>query len=450
MSFAAIRSTAYSALSASQVRTQIAANNIANADTAGYSTKSASQSALLSGTLGTGVAITAITSAVSKFLLSDLVSATSTAGASDIAQSFAQSIADLMGSTSSSTGNGTSLAQSLADLETAASALVSDPNSDTAKAQLVSALDTVASQLRSTGSAVQTLRGQADQAIADGVETVNQALETIAGLNSEIVAAKATGQSTADLEDKRNQALQVVAGQLDVDYSITANGAMRLTTGSGTALVDSTVHLLSYAPAALATADTVFSAITVGGAATNISGGAIGGLLVARDKTLPSIQSELDTLAAGLIASINAGYGATLLTGTGANSIAVAADILATPTALVVTDSIAASALESAITSKWTFSQAGSISSGARSFADYAATIVGNAATVSSVASARNEVAQASLSTAQSAISSSTGVNLDEETAKLSELEQYYSVAAQILSTLNAMFDSLLQAAQSA
>ena len=451
MSFAAIRSTAYSAIAASQVRTQIAANNIANADTEGYSTKSASQSAAVTGTLGGGVTITAVTSAVDKYLLKDIVSATTTAGAADIADSVAQALQSLMGSTSSDSGSGTSLAQGLADLETAVSALVDDPNSDTLKAQLVSALDTLASQFRTTGQGIQTLRGQADQQIADGVSTANEALQSIANLNTQILSAKTKGESTADLEDQRNLALQTVAAQLDVNYYLTSEGSMRVTTTSGTALVDSKAHLLDYTPAALATADTVFSAITVDGKAidSEIKSGTLGGLLTARDTTLPAVQSELDALANAVVSTLNTAYGGTLLTGTGANSISVSAALVATPTSLAIDSTADATALQSAITGNYTFARTDSIAAGSRTFASYASTIVGNVATASSSAATRNEAAQSSLTSTQDAMSSKTGVNLDEETAKLSELEQYYAVAAQILTTLNAMFDSLLTAVKS-
>ncbi|WEK03288.1 MAG: flagellar hook-associated protein FlgK [Candidatus Devosia phytovorans] len=447
MSFSAIRSTAYSALSASQVRTQLAAFNIANADTAGYSAKTSTQVTTLTGTLGTGVSVSSIASNVDKYLLADIVASTSKASNATTMADFASQVQALMGSTSSSDGSGTSLAQMLADLETAASDLVASPNSATAKAELVAALDAVTSSLRSTGSAIQTLRGQADTGIADSVDTVNQALETIAALNTQIVSAKNSGQSTADLEDQRNLALQTVAGQLDIAYSVNAEGAMLVGTRSGTILVGNSLNLLSYDPAAAATADTVFGAITVNGQAVSITGGTIGALLDQRDSVLPAMADMLDTLAAGLINSINTAYGDELLTGSGATSIAVSADILANPDLLPAGT---AQSLSDAITGDWTFAASGQIGAGTSSFADYASTILGLAATASSTATARAENASTALTGYQDAMSSLTGVNVDEETARLAELEQYYAVAAQILTTLNAMFDSLLSAAQSA
>ncbi|WP_096704955.1 flagellar basal body rod C-terminal domain-containing protein [Magnetospirillum sp. 15-1] len=42
--------------------------------------------------------------------------------------------------------------------------------------------------------------------------------------------------------------------------------------------------------------------------------------------------------------------------------------------------------------------------------------------------------------------SSQYGVNIDEETARISELENAYAASAQVLSTVKDMFDSLLEA----
>lgn len=456
MSFTAIRATATSALSASQVRTQIAAANIANADTQGYTTKTATQVSTFFGTLATGVSVTAITSAVNKYLLADLVSGSSTAGATAIAESVADALQASLGLTSSSDGSGTSLAQTLADLETAASALAASPASEVLKAGLVSALDNVTSQLNATAASVQTLRGQVDQSLEDSVETANQALQTIAELNIAIELANGRNETTADLEDLRNTALQTVAAQLDINYFVNSSGSLRVSTTDGAILIDSSVHLLSYSASALATSDTVFSALMLDGRdiTESVSGGAIGGLLTARDDTLLSTGDELDALASGILSSVNAAYalvaGENLLTGSDAATIAVRADVLAKPSTLAIASVGDANAIVSALTDKWDFLDAGSLGAGSRNFADYAAALIGNVASASMVASSRNEAAQARLTSVQSAISSATGVNLDEETAKLSELEQYYAVAAQILTTLNAMFDSLLQAVQSA
>jgi flagellar hook-associated protein 1 FlgK len=99
---------------------------------------------------------------------------------------------------------------------------------------------------------------------------------------------------------------------------------------------------------------------------------------------------------------------------------------------------------------KVSFAAAGSLGSAKTTFAGYSANIIAGVATAAENASSVYSLATTDQSAIESSISSQSGVNIDEETARLSELENLYAAAAQIFSTVNAMFDSLLEAVQSA
>ncbi len=58
----------------------MASSNISNADTPGYTQKTANQESLVTGGTGTGVTITGITSNVDRLLLKSLIGATSDLG----------------------------------------------------------------------------------------------------------------------------------------------------------------------------------------------------------------------------------------------------------------------------------------------------------------------------------------------------------------------------------
>ena len=580
MSLSSIRSIATSSLSAAQYQMSVTSSNVANADTEGYTRKTATQAAVVTSGVGTGVTITAVTSSVDKYLVKDLVAAASALGAAEATASFTDSLQALFGSTSGGEDGGTSLASSLVTLESAIASLAATPESDTLKAQAVDALDAVASQLRETSAGIQGLRADADGQIEDAVTTVNDALKTIASLNDQIAAASARGESTADLEDQRNTALQAIAAEIDVSYYVNSDNQMRIYTAGGTTLLDSKAHELSYSAAGTVTADTVFGAITVDGkdVTSQIGSGAIGALLTLRDETLVASQDALDALAGGLIDQLNAAYNAgsavpapetltgsasvagsdafsatgtlrvaltdeegalssyadldlsaygsigevvsaldaidglsasldaaghlvlsseaaglgvsladigvsvggtgegfsatfglnDLLTGTGAADIAVRSDILAQPGTLATgglsTDatlttgatvvssgaSAVAQALSEALTGETAFDAAGRLAGGGKTFADYAAAVVADAASLATSATSDLTSKETVQQTLTDLFASQTGVNLDEETARLSELEQQYSTAAQLLQVLNAMFDALLEAAQSA
>jgi flagellar hook-associated protein 1 FlgK len=442
--------------------------------------------------------------------------------------------------------------------------------------------------LRETSSGIQKLRSNADQDISSSIDDVNTDLENIADLNAEIKQTAATGQSTADLEDQRNTALQDVASKMNVSYYTASNGDLQIYTTTGQALVDSSAHKISYTVAANVSSSTTyaagssssgFSAITVNGVdiTSQITGGDIGALITLRDKTLPAAQSQLDQLATQLASAVNtvsnsastvpaptsltgttsvtsstalsatgtvrlavtnqsgnlvsysdldlssystvgdlvtaingisgmsasvdanghlsitatgSGNGVAinemtssvgsssegfsdyfglndLVTGTSASDIAVNSSILSgtselqlatldSSSSLTVGSSVLTSgsatvvnAFYSALTASRTFSSAGGLAATTGSFADYASTIVADVASKASQASTNYTAKETAQSTYASSLSSQSGVNLDEESANLSTLQNQYSAASALISAINSMYSALITAVQS-
>ncbi|WP_441252045.1 flagellar hook-associated protein FlgK [Tardiphaga sp. 71_E8_N1_1] len=588
MSLEIARSIAVSSLMASQVQISVASSNISNADTTGYTVKTANQVATTSGGAGTGVSITGITSSVDKLLFKSLISATSELGAANTNNDYLNRLQAIYGSTTGAEDTGTSIANTLASLESAISSLAGTTSSASLQANVVSALDNLASQLRETSSGIQQLRGTADAAISSDVDQVNASLQAIASLNAQIKQAAAAGQSTGDLEDQRNVALQTVASKMNVSYFISSTGDMQVYTASGQTLVDNSAHLLSFTAASSVTANASYSAgsssglsgISVNGVdvTTQITSGEIGSLLSLRDSVLPAAQSQLDQLAntladtlnaasnqgtslpppttltgtttvtaataldatgtvriavadqsgslvsyadldlssyatvgdlvsaingiSGLSASINAsgkvviasssssngvainemtsavgssGIGLSdylglndLVTGTGASNIAVRSDVLAnsglfaastldaSATLMTGTKVLTAGATDvvdaiyAALTDSRTFGASGGLGSSTGSFADYAATVIANVASKATLAATTYTSKSTAQSSFTNALASQSGVNLDEETAKISTLQNQYTAASQLMQVINEMFSSLLTAVQSA
>ncbi|NEW87054.1 flagellar hook-associated protein FlgK [Rhodopseudomonas sp. WA056] len=586
MSLNIASSIALGSLMTTQVQISVTSSNISNASTTGYTVKTANQSATVTGGVGTGTTITGITSTVDKLLLKSLVQATSALGSATTTNSYLDQLQALYGTSGDSSN--TSLADTLTTLEQALSSLSSDPSSSSLKANVISALDTLATRLRDTSSGIQDLRSDADQSIDAAVDVVNEQLNLIAGLNAQIRLAAASGQATGDLEDQRNTAVQEIASRMNVSYFISSSGDMQIYTGSGRALLDSTVHELTYTPAATVTSSTTYSASSTGGfsgitvdgvdVTGQISSGSIGALIVLRDTTLPAAQAQLDQLATELADSLNAvsNLGSALppkstltgttavtasdaLNGTGTVRIAVtdqkgalvsygdldlanyatvgdlvnavngisglsasidssghvvivassssngiaianmtgsvgddslglsdylglndvvtatsaadfkvaaglladssklptssmssASSLTAGSTVLSAGSSTVTDALYSALTGTTSFAAVGGLGASDSSFADYAAEIIAHVATIASAAEDAYTAKQTAQSTLSSALSSQSGVNVDEETAKLSNLQNQYAAAAQLIQAINEMFDALLSAVQSA
>ncbi|WP_316166958.1 MULTISPECIES: flagellar hook-associated protein FlgK [unclassified Bradyrhizobium] len=584
MSLDIARLVAFSGISATELQISVASSNISNADTKGYTQKTANQVTNVTSGIGTGVSITGISSNVDKLLLKSLIGANSELGAADTTNNYLTQLQQLFGSasTSGTSTTGTSLANSLASLESALSSLASSPSSVSLQSAVVSALDDFASQLRSTSSGVQTLRANSDKDIASSVQSANDDLQQIADLNVEIRRMAASGQSTADLEDERNAALQDLSSYMNVSYYAASNGDLQVYTSSGRALVDSSAHTLSYTASANVSAASSyasggFSGIMVDGVdvTSQITSGKIGSLVTLRDETLPAAQTQLDQLASQLKSSLNAitngasavpppttltgsasvssttalsasgtvriavadqsgnlvsyedlhlssyatvgdlvtalngisGVSASidssghlaisatsssngiaindmtsavggsgfsdyfgmndLVTGTSAANFAVNSSILSgaagLPTGtldgsatlttgsqvLTAGSATVIDALVGKLTGSTSFASAGGLSATTGSFADYAAAIVANVASKASQASTAYTAKSTAQSSYASSLSSQSGVNLDEETARLSSLQNKYAAASQLISVINSMFSSLLTAVQS-
>ena len=157
-----------------------------------------------------------------------------------------------------------------------------------------------------------------------------------------------------------------------------------------------------------------------------------------------------------------------LVTATGASDFTVRSDILAGTAALptATLDSSATltagnavlssgsatvvNALYTKLTGSTSFAATGGLAATTGSFADYAASIVSSVASKSSEASSTYTAKETAQSTYASSLSSESGVNLDEESARLSSLQNKYSAASELIQMINTMFSSLLTAVKSA
>jgi flagellar hook-associated protein 1 FlgK len=576
MSLNVALSTASRSLRALETQMAVSSANISNADTDGYTRKSATKVTDVTAGVGTGATISAIVSKVDPWLLKSIVATTSTKEAASVDADYLDRLGDALGSLSSdSASSGGTLATSLSSLSSALTELATTPESATLKSEVVGDLDDAAAALRTTSSEVQGLRQAADSDIADAVDTANTALSAIDALNDSIVRAKASGQSTADLEDQRMNKVADLSAVIGVSYFTQANGAMVVYTSGGAPLLNSSVHTLSFDEAGTVTSSATYpgglSGITLDGTdiTSTIKSGSVAALVTMRDKTLPAIQTQLDSLATGLRDTINsvynngtaspppnslsgsvagldatsaltatgslsvavtdssgktvaastfdlsgysdlgalvsainsAGLGLTaaidsttgsvsltannasngvalsggsvssldgtarspaqslsaalglndLLSGSGAETIAVRSDILASP------DLLATSSLNTGTAALTVGGVAVSAGSGSQvqALADAinSAGLAGKAGNVVSGVSSRLSAAkeeatsqETTLSTLTSSFSSKYGVNVDEESATISALENSYSASAQVISTAKSMFDALLQA----
>jgi flagellar hook-associated protein 1 FlgK len=80
------------------------------------------------------------------------------------------------------------------------------------------------------------------------------------------------------------------------------------------------------------------------------------------------------------------------------------------------------------------------------SFAGFASDLISDVATRASDAAAQQTSTQTTLTSMQANLSNQSGVNTDQQTAQLTVLQNQYAASARVISTVTAMFSSLIQA----
>ncbi|HXY99723.1 MAG TPA: flagellar hook-associated protein FlgK [Stellaceae bacterium] len=311
MSLALSLDNALTGLQAAQNNLAVIAGNIANANTPGYSRQVLTQTQIDDGQGGQGVSTSVAQRISDPILVANLNNQNSVTSAATTLSTYYQDIQNLFGSV----GGANSLSDSYNTFTSAMQTLAATPEDTVAQENAVSAGQTLASQLNAMSSGIQSLRGNADTAIGDAVSQVNTLLNNIATYNAEIARARALNQSTATFEDQRDQAVQQLAQQMNVQTYTNADDSMVVTTPSGQTLVDGIAEQLSFTPTGTFNASIAGSGISINGLdiTSDITGGNIGALLQMRDQQLPALTAELNQFTNQLY---NAGQVATAQTQT--------------------------------------------------------------------------------------------------------------------------------------
>ena len=343
--------------------------------------------------------------------------------------------------------SGSGLESSLAGLFNSLQQLSTNPSSTTLRAGVLTAAQNLAQGFASTSSNLVSIQRNVDGSVSQSVNQINSLTAQIAKLNDQVVAAGTTGQNPGTFEDQRNQLINQLSGLVDVSEINAGNGSLTLTTTGGANLV---VGTQSFQLTAKPDATTGFQHVFSQGAdiTANISGGALGGAIQARDTTIPSIQSSLDSLAAGIensFNSVNAG-GHRSERERGRQSLRAAACTGGTGAAeqmsVAITDpaKIAASldgspGDNSNITAMLAL-QNQAIVNGQTPLDAYSNLIfqVGNSV---STAQSESQASAAMVQQIQNQIGSVSGVSINEEAANLVQFQNAYQAAAQVAAVIN-------------
>lgn len=301
MSIGSIMNMAREGLRAQQQAINTASQNIANAQTVGYSRQRVEMRASLPtvfpyGSVGTGVDIVSITRARDELL--DMAYRTDSAAATG-AQTRTTALEQMQSVFGEPSDTGLSAA--LDKFWSAWNDLANEPTNPAAKAVVRSSGANVATLLNKFASQLDQIDQYNREGMNADVNQANDLAKSIADVNIRIVSAESAGHPANDLRDQRDVMLdklsKLVGGQV-VEHS---NGAVAYFVG-GRMLIDGADTKR------MTMNDDQPPTVTMPGNASPVDGigGSLGARLQISGTDYPKMMSQLDAIAQGLVEQVNA------------------------------------------------------------------------------------------------------------------------------------------------
>jgi flagellar hook-associated protein 1 FlgK len=280
----------------------LVSQNVANASTPGYAAEIATQQSVTADGAGLGVRTGLTIRNIDATLQSELLSQNATVAGLQTQRTALQAIDAAQGTP----GQGTDIASLLAHLQDQFSNLLNDPSSAPQQSQVVSTATTLGQGINALSNTYTTQRQTAEDNLVSEVATLNDTLATIGSLSRQIVTLKASGQSTADLENQRDAAVANLSQLVDIKVLEQPNGDLLVASTAGLMLpIHGVTNPFSIGGASVQPGSSypaTIPAIKLGGSDVTgqLRGGQIGANITLRDQTLPTDQAELDEFAQNL------------------------------------------------------------------------------------------------------------------------------------------------------
>ena len=331
--------------------------------------------------------------------------------------------------------------------------VVNDPESPAARTTLVHATETLTGRFQRADADLITQRKDLNRQISSIGDQINQAAGEVATLNLQIKQVELNGDRANDLRDRRDLLLDQLSGLAQVTYAEQGDTTVTVYLGSHE-LVTSNASRDVKAVADAGNPGMTKLQFSIDDSDVVSSTGTLRGVLDARDVGIPSVQQKLDTLAAGLIASINAihaaGFGLdnttglAFLTGADAGTISLNAVLAASPQKIAAAAAIGAQGDGSNALAIANLQQATLMAAGTQTFDEFYGNTVSALGAEVNRANGQSESADLLASHLEGMRQSVAGVNIDEEVTQLNSSQHAYNAAARVISVIDDMLDTLI------
>ncbi len=302
-----------SGLNAAQGSLSVLSNNIANANTSGYSRQQTTQNANANNPyggvyIGSGTTLSDVRRVYNEFL--DAAYQNSTALSNDAKAYAGQASAIDKTLSDKTTGMSSVLSAFFAAVQTSAAT----PSDVSARQVLLSSAQTLSNRFNSISSQLNEQKQSINGQLGTLSGQVNQLTSSIASLNKQITLAQGSSSSApANLLDARNEAVRSLNELVGVTTS-EKNGVFSVSTGTGQSLVlGDQANTISAVPGSSDPSQYTIALNAGGGTAIDLgnvlSGGSIGGLLRYRTDALMPAINDLGRIALATADTVNSQLG---------------------------------------------------------------------------------------------------------------------------------------------
>lgn len=487
MTLSAALGIAQSSLGTVAAQSALISRNIANINDPGYSRKSANVVTAFGG----GSAVASISRASDQALFVNLLRANSDASAQ-------QALADGLDQLDRATTGEQSPATLLGTFTNSLQQYAAAPSNASLAQSVLTGASGLATALNQVSASVQSVRTQADAAMAASVADINSLLSKFQEVNAAVVRATSSGADVTDSLDARDKLLSQLSQHIGLSTVTGPNGSVSIFTDSGVTLFQDTARTVSFTPTQPLTAGQTGGAVVIDGvpvtgdsAVMGLKAGKLVGLAQLRDVVTVTYQNQFDEVARGLVSSFAESDQSTpasqptipgLFTYSGAPAmppialnpglagdirIAAGVDPSQGGNLLLLRDG----GIGDRGNTAYTYNSTGAASYSGRlqqlvdglsqaisfdpaagadisdTLAGFAASSVGWLEGARQTASNKADYQNTVVSQSTTALSNVTGVNLDDQMSALLDLEHSYQASAKLMSTIDSMFNALLQAA---
>ena len=461
MNFGGLLNIARSGLTASQAQIATTSQNVANAQTPGYSRQRVRVSAaypqvLPQGIFGTGVQVDGVERMRNALMDSGFRRDSQGASYAEERRDALQAVEDILGEPST-----TGLASSFEQLWSAWSDLSTSPDSAAARSVVRQRGQQVAAQLNQFGNQIVDAQTVVRTRLLETADRVNALSAQVAEINQRIVSTEASGQESPDMRDERDRKIDELSALIGATAYPQANGSVNVNVG-GDSLIDGAnfksirIQAPLNDPTKLAIA---LGPLSSSGGSTETMyqiGGAMAGMVDSYNTVFPSALATLDGIASAVVTTTNALHRTGFVGTTAAGDFfdagrTTARTIRLDSTIATNSNNIAASGISGqsgdntiALAMSQLRATQVTVNGTQASISDgYRTAVTGIAANVNAANGAAT-AARTLTSQSDARRESIKGVSIDEEMVNLMKYQQSYAAAARLISVVDELSQTLI------